>query len=362
MKLLFVITGIGLGHTMREAAIINEILSLDAHTEIVIAGFKNSYRYFQGRFPTLKLKGHKFSENSFTISRVKMLLMNLPYPLWAAQDKKALRKIIEEFKPDKIISDLQPVGIEIAHKLNIPSVAIYNVDLASLEQFYSRLSPLNKLQSKIIFHYVRKSYELADKVIIPRITNQGKKGKIIYLHPIIRAMPSELPPVALLMKKLKLKQAPILIMLGGSKFGYRIAEKLMAIAKKFDEQFIIFGYKNFKEKNVTSFTFKENFLEYLKAAKACILLSGHTALAECIAYKKPTLVFPFKNYIEHYLNVYELSSLILTKYIDDTISEQDLQSYLQELLLKSKQLEKNLQHLKFPVNGTREAAEIILKN
>ena len=362
MRLLFVITGIGLGHTIREAAIIDEILKQRPDTRIVIAGFKNSYRYFKGKYPVLKLKGHKFPEDSFTINRLKLLVMNLPYPLWAAQDKRALRKLIEEFRPNKIISDLQPVGITMAREFNIPSVAIYNVDLQSLEQFYTQLSFLNKIQSKIIFHYVRKTYALADTVIIPRIRLQESNGKIKNVHPIIRALPSEFPQASAVMKKLKLKQPPILVMLGGSKFGYRIAEKLITIAKKFDEQFVIFGYKNFKEKNITSFTFKENFLEYLKAAKACILLSGHTALAECVVYKKPSLVFPFKNYIEHYLNVHELQECILTKYIDDTITEKDLESYIRELLLKSKALEKKLQHLRFPINGAQEAAKVILKS
>lgn len=360
MKLLFVITGIGLGHTIREAAIIQEILKQKPDTKIAIAGFKNSYRYFHSQFPTTRLKGHQFPENSFTINRFKLLLMNLPYPFWLFHDKKALKSLIREFKPDKIISDLQPVGIEVAHELNIPSIAIYNVELSSLEKFYAKLSLLNKLQSRIIFHYVRKTYEMADHIIIPRIAHQKSRGKFHMVPPIIRTLPTQMPAEKTLMKKLKLSQPPVLIMLGGSTFGFKIAEKLKGIARNTQEQFIIFGYKNFKESNVTSFTFKENFLEYLKVAKACILLSGHTALAECMVYKKPTLVFPFKNYIEHYLNVHELDNLILTKYIDDSISEKDLQAYIQELLLNSKSLEKKLERLKFPVNGARDAARIIL--
>ena len=42
MKLFFIITGIGLGHTMREAAIIKEIKSQQPTTEIVIASVASS--------------------------------------------------------------------------------------------------------------------------------------------------------------------------------------------------------------------------------------------------------------------------------------------------------------------------------
>src|SRR3989338_8619003 len=110
MKLLFVITGIGLGHTIRESAIISEIRRLDPETEIIIAGYKNSYRYFKGKFPTIKIHGHKFPESSFAVSRLKSLLINLPYPFWAWQDKKKLIKIINDFNPDKVIVDVQPAG------------------------------------------------------------------------------------------------------------------------------------------------------------------------------------------------------------------------------------------------------------
>ena len=361
-KLLFIITGIGLGHTIREAAIINEIKKLKPDAEIVIAGFKKSYRYFKGKYPVIKLHGHKFPENSFSVSRLKSLFMNLPYPVWEYKDKKKLVKIIKEFNPDKVVVDIQPVGIDAALACNKKVIAVYNLDLDEWEEYQKNLSFLNRTQSRILFHYVKSTYDKADKVIIPSIHKPKVSGRYNLVHPILRQTPEELPPGKMLIKKLGLKTSPIVVMLGGSKFGYSIAEKLLAVAKNFDEHFIIFGYKNLKEKNITSFSFKENFLEYLKVSKAAILLSGHTALSEIIVYKKPALVFPFKNYVEHYINLDQIHDYVLAKYIDESMDEKTMEEYIRELLKESPRLKKNLNKLSFPKNGAREAAEIILRS
>ena len=361
MKLFFIITGIGLGHTMREAAIIKEIKSQQPTTEIVIAGYKNSYRYFKGKYPVIKIHGHKFPEGSFSVSRVKSLIMNLPYPFCAQLDKAKLVKLIQEYGPDRIIVDIQPVGIEAARACNVKSIAIYNLDINEWQEFNKTLSKVNRIQSNIIFSFVKKAYSLADKVIIPTIHKPKSYGRYSLINPILRLMPYELPSEKELMKKLQLTRKPILVMLGGSKFGFKIADKIVRLAKGFDEHFIFFGYKELNEKNITSFRFKENFLEYLKTAKACILLSGHTALSEVVVYKKPALVFPFRNYVEHYINVSSLRSYIIPRYINSNIEEEQLSEYIKELLDKAPELEKALQKLTFPVNGAKEAAEIILR-
>ena len=271
-----------------------------------------------------------------------------------------LIKLIKEFDPDKVIVDIQPVGIQAAIACSKPCIAIYNLDLNEWRSFTKNLSLFNKIESNIMMHYVKQSYEKANKVIVPTTHQPKKSGKYNVVHPIIRQLPSQLPSEQTLMKQLELKKPPIVIMLGGSKFGFCIAEKIVNIANKFNEQFIIFGYKDMKTRNITSFRFKENFLEYLKVSKAAILLSGHTALSEVIVYKKPSLVFPFKNYIEHYINIEELHDYILAKNIDKHVSEEQLTTYIKELLKVSSKLKTQLNKLHITKNGAKEAAEIIL--
>lgn len=95
--------------------------------------------------------------------------------------------------------------------------------------------------------------------------------------------------------------------------------------------------------------------------KSVILISGHTALSESIVYKKPFLVFPFKNYIEHYINVSEMKEFSLVKYIDSGLNEKELENYIRELIESSPELEKKLNKLKIGSKGTKEAVNLILK-
>src|SRR3989344_1099904 len=363
MKFLFIITGIGLGHSIREAAIISEIKKQDKNAEIVIAGFSTSYNYFKDKYPTAKIYGHNFPEDSFTINPLKALISNALYPIYSYLDIKKLTIIIKEYEPDRVIVDIQPVGMMAAKRCKRKTIAVYNVDPEEW-LFYTKYienSWINKLQAKIIYNFISSTYSKADTVIIPSVKRHNLKGKICFVHPIIRTSPEELPSESILMKKLGLKKPPIVVMLGGSKFGFTIARKIAKLAKTFDEDFIFFGYKEFKDNNVTSFRFKENFLEYLKVSKAAIILSGHNAPSEAMVYKKPTLIFPFKNYIEHYINVHRLEDLALIKHISNSVKEKELKEYIQELLGKLDLFENNIRKSQIQSNGTKEAVKLILR-
>lgn len=363
MRILFVITGIGLGHTMRETAIINELKKRNKNIKIKIAGFQNSYTYFKDKYNTIKIKGSRFPQSSFTVNSIKVVIANLPYILYFLYDYLRLRKEIKKFKPNLIIVDAQPIGSYTGKKLGIKTISIYNLDLKAWDHYqeYTKMPFTLYMQSRFHFKFVADAYNNSDLVIIPTIKKKKSTKEVNFVDPILRTSPESLPSEKALMKKLHLKKRPILVMLGGSKFGFSVAEKIVRIARDFNEDFIIFGYKEFRKSNVTSFKFKENFLEYLKTCKAVILLSGHTALSEAIVYKKPSLVFPFKNYVEHYINVSELGNLSLVRYISENIQEKELKKYIIELIKKSPELEKNLKKVKIGTKGTKEAVDIILR-
>ena len=63
------------------------------------------------------------------------------------------------------------------------------------------------------------------------------------------------------MKKLRLKKPPILIMLGGSNFGYTLAKEIFHFLRAKEELVIFGGKKQIPGYHYTSF--QPNFLEYL---------------------------------------------------------------------------------------------------
>ncbi|MAG47378.1 hypothetical protein CL617_02135 [archaeon] len=360
MKILFVITGIGLGHTIREEALINEILKNKPKTKIEISGFKNSYRYFKDKFKTSKIIGHKFPETSFHVSLLKTAVANIPYPLYFLHDCIKLYFQVKRFKPDLMIVDMQPVGVFIGKLLGIKTVSIYNLNLEKWDDFMEKEEVTfgNKIHAKVFFRQISNTYKNSDIVVIPTVEKQKKRGKENYVNPMIRVSPEKLPDVGVLMKKLELDKKPILVMLGGSEFGFSVTEHIINISKKSREQFVLFGYKDFEEDNVKSFKFKENFLEYLKVCKGVIVIAGHNTLSEVIVYKKPALIFPFKNYLEHYVNVYGLDDIATIRYLDN-ISFEIINESVKEFLRNIPVLQGRINEMNVKGNGASQAYKII---
>ena len=357
MKYLFVITGIGLGHATREDAIIKEILNKDKNAKIHIATFGTAYNYFKKKFSLTLLHGQQFTDTSLRINSFKVLKSNLNYPVHYFKNINILKNLIKRFNPDVVIVDAQPEGISAAKAMNKKSIFVFNLDLEHIN--YDKNFGL---YTWFLIKSVKFCYKNADKVIIPVLTQMPKiEDKRYYVNPIIREHPARLADEYTLMKELGFEKRPILVTIGGSRFGMRLIKNIVQIAKHYDETFVIFGL-NVKpiSKNVICLPFKQNFLEYLKICKAIISLAGHSTLSEILFYKKPALIFPIDNYIEHYQNAQLIKYQVMLGNFDD-ISLVSLRNTLNEFFKKLENYERKIRENKLMVNGAFQAANIILQ-
>ncbi len=311
MKILFVVTGVGYGDSIRSHAIINSFLKKNPGTKVMVAAYDNSYTYFKDRYHTIMIKGYKLLGMSLKFKALSFITNNyvLPYT-WISVSLK-LRKAVKGFNPDVIISDFEPAGIILGRLLRKPSVVVFAYDPILFKEFKHKNKKL-VLEAK----YFESLYSFADITIIPRLLGKQESKDYCYVNPVVISKPSELPSSKTLMKKLKLKRAPILVMLGGSSFGVNLARRLIRVIKKFDEDFIIFGsnVRLPKSRNIKHFLFKQNFVEYLKVSKGVITLGGNLTLSECVVYRKPMLIFPIKDHVEQVLNAYLLRNIAMVKY------------------------------------------------
>lgn len=362
MKILILITGIGYGHTLRQDALIKEILKKYPKTQIKIITYGTSFLFFRKKYPTIKISGPKIPDYEFDYKIRNILKANLFFPLNYLSNLNKVKEVINDFKPNLVISDFEPSGITVSLKTNTPFITIFNFNPEILKQ-YSESNEINK-SIKIQTSYINHYYKLSKKVIIPTLFGPYKPGHhFTYTNPIIRQNPDELKDEKKLMKKLNLKKKPILITIGGSNFGISLVETIIPFLSKFKEEFIIFGYQHSKEKiskNITTFSFKQNFLEYLKVCKGLITLAGHNTLSELIVYKKPSLIFPIKNHIEQILNAYEIKKRRcgivknLTS-LDPKILEKAIQNFIKQIPI----LQKKLNKLDIKGTGAEEILTII---
>ncbi|MBM3199935.1 UDP-N-acetylglucosamine--N-acetylmuramyl-(pentapeptide) pyrophosphoryl-undecaprenol N-acetylglucosamine transferase, partial [Candidatus Woesearchaeota archaeon] len=122
----------------------------------------------------------------------------------------------------------------------------------------------------------------------------------------------------------------------------------------FDEDFIMFGSKieQISQTNLTYYPYKENIFDYMKVCKGVITLAGHLTLSECIAYKKPAMVFPIQDHVEQMLNAYSLEKISYVMY-----NIEDLRKNLKKFLDSLGELKDRIPQVEF--NGSDQVVDIV---
>lgn len=355
MKIVSIITGIGYGHTIREAAILEELEKKGA--EIIIASYGNALEYFKNVYKTLEIDGPVFPEKDSKFSSIKTILMNLKLPYFYAKNYFKLKRLFKAFNPDAIITDFEPLPLYLER--NRPHFLIFNFNPFQYKEYKKQRRKRFWAQAKYISLIYKKARRVSAQVIIPTLEKHETK-KFHFINPIVRKLPKQSHKE--LMEKLNLKKPPILIMFGGSHFSTDLLYKMQEVLPKIDEDFIIFTYKISGEshKNITFLPFKENFLEYLKASKGIITQAGHVTLSECVALKKPMLMFPIPNFIEQELNAhFARKNNIAIIESKKNFTENQLLSIINRFVDSIPELEKNFEKLDIETNGAEQAAELI---
>ncbi len=357
MRILFVVTGVGLGDATREHANIEAFLKKDPSTEIIVAGYDNSYEYFKAKFPTVKIRGYKLSGKRLKFNLLSFIIRNFFLPFKWLWETIKLRLLVRRFNPDVVISDFEPTGILMARLAKKKCVVVFGYDPFAFDEF-TRKHQVSQIMAWE-HRYLKGVYDRADLVIIQTLLNRRHSMIYNYVNPIIRTKPSDLHNEKVLMKKLGLKKQPIIVMLGGSEFGIRLAKEIDNVASKLpNENFIIFGASKMvpRSPNVTHYPFKDNVLEYLKVSKGVISLAGQKSLTESIVFKKPMLIFPIEDHIEQALNAYTVESI--AKVCWDSSNKQIRKAVI-EFSNSIPELNRKMENLNVNANGAEQVVKLV---
>ena len=357
MKILVLVSGIGFGDATREHANIIAIKKKFPKARIMVAGYDNSYLYFKDKFHTLKIKGYKMPGKSMKVNPVLFGLRNILLPAFWPVETLKVRLQAFNFIPDLIITDFEPVGLSLSKMFKTKNIVVFGFD-PDLYQEYKKNHKIGYAQ-KVEATYFSQLYDQADIVVIPTFKKRRKKHlRHTYINPIIRVKPEDLPEEKKIMKSLGLKKKPILIMLGGSDFGTKIAKTINKLAPKFKEHFIIFGGNlNINlQKNVHYIQYTSDFFKYLKVSKGLITLAGHSTLSEALVYKKAILCFPIHNHIEQELNAFTLKDTIqISNKHSPKIVEKELKQFIKDI----PKIEKKVAKLNIKASGPQDLVKII---
>ncbi len=232
---------------------------------------------------------------------------------------KKFHRLMQDFKPDLCISDMEPIVPILRNWYRLPLICIdnqhriTNLNIEVPKKYYQ-----DYLTAKAV---VESFVKRADYFVVTSFSKTSIKKKYrkntIIVPPIIREE----------VRKIKNK----------AKYGNKILvyltkkdESILKELKNIDENFLVYGYDKIEKDRNLEFKTKETFLQDLKDCKAIVATAGFTLMSESIFLKKPYLALPLKGQFEQTLNALFLKKAGFGNYTEN-LTEKELENFLNKL-------------------------------
>ena len=312
MRILYGVCGDGFGHSSR-ALIVADYLKKKGH-DVKIITYGRAYKVLKDKFDVFKVSGLQMIFVRGVLKKRKTMKYNLENFPKNLKKWKRFHKLMNEFKPDLCISDMDPIVPMLRNWYNLPLISfdnqhrITNLKFDVPKKYYKDYL----LAKNVVNAFVRK----ADYFVIVSFTQiKNIKKNTFVVPPIIREN----------IKKIKPKfDGKILVYLT------RKNSSVLRILKTIDENFVVYGYNIKKKDKNLEFKKRETFLKDLSKCKAIIATSGFTLMAESLYLKKPYFALPLKGQFEQTLNALFLKKSGFGDYAED-ITKKDVDNFLDNL-------------------------------
>jgi len=315
MKIIYGLSGQGFGHSARSRELIRHLIESGHQLKIFTYGqsllLLEEYRDLIEPIPGLVLiyQGNRLSYCGTIWQNLKQIGLQLGK--W-----RHLKKIFQDFNPDLIITDFEPLTARLARKFKKPLISFDNQHQLTRTKIkkinkYKKDSWLDKL-------IVKTMIGTADYYLITSFfKTESKYDNTFVFPPIIR---NEI-------RQLKNEPGDYILVYEGSDFG-----ELVPLLKEKQEKFIIVNsQKEGEEENIIYKKYsKLEWLDLLSRAKAIIGTAGLSLLGECIYLKKPYLALPIKKQTEQIINAEYLKSLGYGDFAYH-LNQEKLQDFLNKL-------------------------------
>lgn len=322
-KILYGVAGEGSGHSSRAKEIIS-YLNKKGHTVKIISydkGYNNLSKYFKVE----KIFGLHFDMKDNKVLILTTIYKNFLKTPQAAKSIKKVVKIIEDFEPNVVFSDFEPISCIAANIKKIPIISIDNQHrLTNTKIEYPRQYAKDAVLAKAVTNLMIFNTKacLVTSFVKTKIINK----KTFIFPPILRE--------EILKTKTK-KGDYILVYLTSPWSG------LTDVLKSLNQEFIVYGFNIDKvEKNlIFKKASQSGFLRDLSACKGVLANAGFTLITEALYLHKPYLAIPVKGQFEQILNAYYLDRLGYGKYYDE-LDKQKIELFLKNINKYARNLKK----------------------
>lgn len=338
MKIFYAFSGHGHGHAVRSSVVIKYLRKL-GH-QIKAATYSQGLKFAENiGLDVVEINGFRmyYSRGGLSGSKTLFHFFNRS-PQVILSNLFRLRKVLNDFQPDLIISDFEPFSAYWAKWKNLPLITINNQSMINqakirIPQEYLPNYLLAKALVAIFSPKAQANFILSFSPKLTPLKKRYQKNSFL-IPPILREKIFSLQP----------KKEDFILVYQTSPVYQK---KLSQIFKQFlSVKFYLYniGSKLSSDKNITIKNFsEEEFLNDLANCRAVITNGGFGLMSEAIYLGKPILSLPIKGDIEQILNAIllkrcgygkfgqKINYQTLRDFFDNlTVYEKNLKNYYQE--------------------------------
>ena len=286
MKCKIYATDEGFGPLVRESAVIEEMRALDPDLEIA---FQTHAHIEDARWilqdvslidRSNNIRWSKHPDGSPDVPRIREFYRDYP-----KRSEAFIRRELEDFDYDFVISDFVYEAFPVARKMGVPSFGIAHF---TWDWFFSKLFPMPMAESTL--ERMRGFAELADRLYFPPFTP----------HEILKTYARQAREVPLVVRKHESKLPDglagdtfkVLVIDSGSRvLREHMRSALRQVGELADDfHFFVSADLELEADNVTEIHEKEFFIDHIPHVDLVIARAGFNTISECIAFRTPMLL------------------------------------------------------------------------
>jgi uncharacterized protein (TIGR00661 family) len=331
MRIVYGVNGQGLGHAMRSKVVLDYLTSR-GH-EIKVVCFGKSFDYLKEFFDCFEVTHWELVYKNNKLSYLQTGLKDVKRVGKVFKSFRAVKKLFDEFNPNFVITDYEPMVSILAKAKRLPCLSIGNHHFITKTKI--------SYPKKKYFRYflpvkmVNDTWTpFADLFIVASFADVPVKNKkTVLVPPIVQTDVALLSPET---------GDQILVYLTAG------ADAVIEEIKKLDQKFIVYGYD--KDEVVANLQFKkfsrQGFIHDLQYCKAVLATAGFTLISEALSLKKPYFCLPIAKQFEQILNGLYIKKCGFGDYADEFELKQ-----FEEFLKNLPEYQKNLERYPRPENG-----------
>ncbi|MGH2714009.1 MAG: glycosyltransferase family protein, partial [Thermoleophilaceae bacterium] len=299
MRILYGVNGEGMGHATRSEVVIGSLL---ARHDVRVVTSGAALRHLSGRLPRVKeVFGPTFAMGDGQIQRWHTVLQNVRLARRELPDSVRLWvHSVDEWKPDVVISDFEPLSGVFARWTRTPLVAVDNINMIDRCRH----------DREIVGH------EREDFLVARAVTRSMVPGALQYVvltffrPPIARQGTTLVPPIV------RPEIASAESVEGDHLVVYSSGEKRVLDAlRSTGMRCLVYGMRGGPDEAVVDGNLEfrppsnEGFVEALRTARGVVAGGGFSLMSEAVYLGKPLLAVPLRGQFEQLMNARYLERL-----------------------------------------------------